>query len=314
MSDLHGAYNAASRVRSFSCGHDLSLTKTYSLSPCGHVACQSCLQQWFRSAPAGDDDMYDEDEPDALRYRKKRCPCCRTAVTSRPIPLFVVKSLTSALEKAKAQPGVPRRITPPPEEGDPWEGIFADPDSFNDFMPMDEDDEDDDDEDDFDDDYEDDDDWSYDGYGTGEDEEPSHGPYVQPRWEPPNVHVTVDDYPFHSVDDDDLRMLRRGATLQMIDMFSMTYTHEHGLYASVDGLNAVFLGWNIFLHPEDETGEGFIDWVTADMQRRSERWVIREDSDGSWTAWKLVPEGEEQDYDTSDSETWAADVAEDEEF
>ena len=258
--------------------------------------------------------MYDEDEPDALIHRKKTCPCCRTVVSSRPIPLFVVKSLTSALEKAKAQPGAPRRPTPPPEEGDPWAGIFADPDSIGDFWPMNEDD-DDDDDDDFDEEYdEDDDDWSYDGYGTGEDEEPYHGPYVRPRWEPPTVHATADDYPFHRVDEDDLRMLRRGATLQMIDMFSMSYTHEHGLCAYVDDANAIFLGWNIYLHPEDETGEGYIDWLTADMQRRPERWDVREERHGGWTAWKLVPDGEEQDYETSDSETWAADLAEDEEF
>ena len=260
--------------------------------------------------------MYDEDEPDTLIYRKKTCPCCRAVVSSRPIPLFVVKSLTSALEKAKAQPGAPRRTTPPPEEGDPWAGIFADADSFGEFWPMDEDD-DEDEDDDFDEEYdddEDDDDWSYDGYGTGEDEEPYHGPYVRPQWEPPTVHATADDFPFHHVDEDDLRMLRRGATLQMIDIFEMSYTHEHGLCASVGNGNAVFLGWNVFLHPEDGTGEVFIDWVTADVQRRPERWDVREERNGGWTAWKLVPEGDEQDYETSDSETWAADLVEDEEF
>ena len=112
---------------------------------------------------------------------------------------------------------------------------FADLETFSEFWPMNEDDDDDFDEDeDFDEDYEDDDDWSYDGYGTDEDEEPYHGPYVRPRWEPPSVHVTEDEYPPHDIDEDDLRMLRRGATLQMIDMFEMTYTHEHGLCASVD--------------------------------------------------------------------------------
>lgn len=37
------------------------------------------------------------------------------------------------------------------------------------------------------------------------------------------------------MDEDDLRMLRRGTALQMIDMFEMSYTHEHRLCASVDG-------------------------------------------------------------------------------
>ena len=74
---------------------------------------------------------------------------------------------------------------------------------------------------------------SSDGYGTGKDEEPYHELYVRPRWEPPTVHAMADDY-LHHMDEDDLCMLRRGAALQMIDMFEMSYTHEHGLWASVD--------------------------------------------------------------------------------
>ncbi|KAH9840036.1 uncharacterized protein C8Q71DRAFT_474535 [Rhodofomes roseus] len=287
------------------------IAKPHGLSPCGHVLCQTCLQEWFRSAPAGEDEMIDEDEPDALLYRKKTCPCCRTVVTSRPIPLFLVKSLTSALEKAKAQPGVPRRPTPPPDD-DPWEGIFADPDDPDNFWPMDEDD----DEDDFDDEYDDDDDdWPFDGYGTADDDEHYDGPYERPRWEPPSVNATLDDYPFDDVNDNDLRMLRRGATLQMIDMFRMSYTHQHGLCARVDDHNTVYLGWNIRLHDDDESGEGYIDWITSDMQFHPERWDVREERNGSWTAWQLAPEGEgDQDYETTDSEAWSADLADDEDF
>ncbi|KZT70807.1 hypothetical protein DAEQUDRAFT_167136 [Daedalea quercina L-15889] len=286
-----------------------------SLSPCGHVLCQGCLQNWFRSAPPGDDEMFDEDEPDALIYRRKTCPCCRTVVTSRPIPLFVVKSLTSVLEKAKAHPCAPRLPTPPPDD-DPWEGIFSDPESQVDFRLMDEDededenDSEDEDEDDEDDDYDAEyDDWSYD-----DEDEDYHGSYVRQRWEPPTVHATLEDYPFHDVDEHDLRMLRRGATLQMIDTFEMSYTHEDGLCARVDGDNVVYLGWNIYLHPQDESGEAFIDWIMSDMHRRPRRWEADEERNGPWTAWRLVPERDEQDYETTDSETWAADLAEDEDF
>lgn len=258
--------------------------------------------------------MYDEDEPDALIYRKKTCPCCRTAVTNRPIPLFLVKSLTSALEKAKAQPGAPRRSTPPPDD-DPWEGIFADPESQDDYWAMDEDDDDED--EDFDDEEydEDDDNWSFDGYGTADDLEHYDGPYERPRWAPPVMYASADDYPFDGIDAHDLRMLRRGATLQMIDTFRMSYTHEHGLCARVDDHSTVYLGWNISLHPADDSGEGYIDYVTSDMHQRPERWEVREERNGGWTAWMLVPEGEsDNDYETTDSEMWAADLEEDEDF
>ena len=95
---------------------------TYSLSPCGHVLCLGCLQNWFRSAPGRDDDMYDDD-PDAVLYRRKTCPVCRSAVLSRPIPVFLVKSIAVALEKVKGNGNSSPRSSPPPE-GDPWAGIL----------------------------------------------------------------------------------------------------------------------------------------------------------------------------------------------
>ncbi|KAI0924929.1 hypothetical protein AcW2_005659 [Taiwanofungus camphoratus] len=292
------------------------LAKPHGLSPCGHVLCQTCLQEWFRSTPPGEDDMYDDDLPQSLLYRKKTCPCCRAVVRSRPIPLFVVKSLASALEKAKITSGATPRASPPPLEGDPWAGIFLDRhlhDADDDWGADDDGDDGDEDVDEDDDDdgnEEDDDDWSFDGYGTPEDEERYEGSYVRARWAPPTVHVTPDDYPFiDDLDADDLAMLRRGVTLQMIDLFSMTYSHRSGLKAIVDDENAVYLGWNIFLHPEDEAGEEYMDWITADMYERPERWSILEDFRGSWTAWKLVPDADNEEYGTTDSEAWEADLA-----
>ncbi|KAF9820837.1 hypothetical protein IEO21_01064 [Rhodonia placenta] len=275
------------------------LSRPHGLSPCGHVLCQGCLQEWFRSAPPNDEDMHD-DFPDDVLYRKKTCPCCRTAVRSRPIPIFLVKSLASAIEKAKASPSAPPRATPPPED-DPWAGIFLEHDSEEDWSGEESDD-----------DYDDDDGWSFYGYGTPDDEESYEGPYAHPQWAPPTVNVSPADFPFlDSLDGDDLAMLRRGATLQMIDLFSMRYTHESGLQAVVDNANVIFLGWNIELHEGDEMGEQFMEWITGDIFERPERWEIMEDMNGSWTAWRLVPQDEVEEYDTSDSEAWAADMDED---
>jgi len=259
--------------------------------------------------------MYDDDPTVSLLYRKKTCPCCRTIVRSRPIPLFLVKSLTASLEKAKAPPGT-RRVTPPPDDDDPWAGIFIHPflhDAEDAWAAYDDgDDEDGDEDEDYD---EDEDDWSVDGYGTADDEERYEGPYVHPRWQPPSVNVFPEDYAFiDELDASDLSMLRRGATLQMIDLFSMNYTHDEGLSAVVDGENTVYLGWNIYVHPEDESGEDFMDWITTDMYQRPERWDVTEAMDGTWTAYKLVPEEDDdgEDYETSDSEFWAAELANEE--
>ncbi|KAL6307215.1 hypothetical protein BKA93DRAFT_727629 [Sparassis latifolia] len=288
------------------------LSKPHGLSPCGHVLCQTCLQEWFRSAPVDDDDMYDDEDPPSILDRKKTCPSCRASVLSRPIPLFLVKSLVSDVEKAKTPANTPRRPSPPREdEGDPWADIFREHVHGGWFTDDDEQDRDEDDEDE-DEDYDEEDNWSYEGYGSGDDEEHYEGVYVRPRWSPPTVHAVHNDFAFMDDSEDlDIAMLRRGATLQMIDLFGMSYTHDTGLRAIVDINTTVYLGWNIFLHPDDESGEEYMDWITADMYERPERWDFEDDDRGNRTAWKLVPQDDDEEYSTTDSEAWVADLMSD---
>ncbi|KAI9068073.1 hypothetical protein FKP32DRAFT_1672476 [Trametes sanguinea] len=95
----------------------------------------------------------------------------------------------------------------------------------------------------------------------------------------------------------------------MIQIFRMSYSHRHGLTAIVEDENVIYLGWNLELHPDGETGEEYIDWVLSDMYDRPEpRWrVVHDAVDGTWTAYKLVPQYEaEGDYDNTDSEVWTA--------
>lgn len=284
------------------------------LSPCGHVLCLKCLQQWFREAPTGEDETYDNGTSIDLVYRRKSCPVCRASVLSPPIPLFLVKSLARAIDKSRQLPDQPPRPSPSPE-ADPWAGIFGDS-----TLSEDEDDWSGEDEggEDEDEDYDDDEDGYHfgdawpplEGYGTDEDEEPYYGGYVQARWAPPTVYVSPEDYTFDDVTEEQMSMLRRGATLQMIALFSMSYTHEDGLKAYVDG-NELYLGWNIELHEEDPTGEEFMDWMVSDVYERPERWE-KEEGDPGFIAWRLVKEEEDEEYGTTDSEAWAADLTIDE--
>ena len=241
--------------------------------------------------------MYDDNDPLALVYRTKTCPCCRTVVCSRPTQLFIIKSIASALDKAKS-PGF-RRSSPPPDP-DPWAGIFPDPDD-----PMSTDDDEgeetgEEEEDEFG--------WVYraEGYGTDSDEEPYQGDYVPAKWQPPSVHVETTDFLFDELSEEDFKMLRRGATVQMIELFNMSYSHDDGLSIVLDDGNRIYLGWNIRLHPSDYTGEEYVDHIVSDVFEKSERWMVDEKEDGSWTAWKLVREAEEVTFDTTDSEEWEA--------
>ncbi|KAF5383547.1 hypothetical protein D9615_003742 [Tricholomella constricta] len=108
------------------------LYRPYALSPCGHILCMHCLQEWFRKAPpsADDSDMdpNEQDDPHYILTRTKSCPCCRAVVTRRPVPVFVVKAVVTALAKYKmgagGTAGVPSRRSPSPDQEDPWRGLF----------------------------------------------------------------------------------------------------------------------------------------------------------------------------------------------
>lgn len=271
--------------------------------------CQTCLQEWFRSSPSADDEMDDTDDPQSVLFRKKTCPCCRAVIRSRPIPLFLVKSIARAYTQAKATPGTAGSASPIPSD-DPWEGIFgtAVQHDDDDEWSGDEDDEDDASLDDEEEEY--DDPWPYDGYGTDPDDDRYEGAYIVPRWAPPSVFVPAEDEHGYALSDSELALLRRGCTQQMIGLFSMEYTHEGGIKAVLDDGNVVFLGWNVALNANDESGEDYMEWIAADIFDRPDRWQLEfytHRRDQGWTAWKLVPEDEDEEFSMSDSDIWQAD-------
>lgn len=94
----------------------VSFNENFRLSPCGHVSCQACLQQWFRSALQ--QHYVNEFRITPLEYEMKHCPCCRTPVNARPIPLFVLRGILESLTP---------QAEDAPVDADPWHGIFPDP-------------------------------------------------------------------------------------------------------------------------------------------------------------------------------------------
>ena len=99
--------------------------KPFTLAPCGHIACYSCLVGWFKSNLAED-----ELGPESV-HRKKTCPHCRSAVRDRPIENFTIKEMVNSLvssgvlEDASGDAAAAAAIsTTPIVSADPWAGIF----------------------------------------------------------------------------------------------------------------------------------------------------------------------------------------------
>ncbi|KAJ7780225.1 hypothetical protein DFH07DRAFT_794244 [Mycena maculata] len=248
------------------------VSQPYAVVPCGHILCLSCLQQWFRSAPANDSDdgMDAEAREEFILTRAKSCPCCRAKVSRRPIPIFLVKSVATALRAAAASPAVAAE-----EDADPWKGLF---------LPDYESDEDEERYDTSDDDgtqffehYSEDELDDLDGaevelaMGLGplgpfpqelarfyqsasgseegsasesEDVEVEVGEddsddsdvgavYDLARWEPP-AHAVE----FENMSNTMWKMQRRGCTPRLIVMFNVRYNHDEGLVAHVASMDA----------------------------------------------------------------------------
>ena len=120
-------------------------------------------------------------------------------------------------------------------EGDPWADLFP-PASVDVGGQVDEDDENEDAEDeDYDNDEDEDEDEDEDDYNEvfsyGSEDEHYDGEYVYPQWQPPKVSIDPIDYEFEDLDNDDLNVLRRGATIEMLYKYLMRYTHAEGFVA-----------------------------------------------------------------------------------
>lgn len=249
--------------------------------------------------------MFDEDDPDYLVYRRKTCPCCRATVISRPVQLFIIKSIVGSIEHGKPSKGNSPPRGSPEAQDDPWVGLFPPVDAEGYYLSEDDgsdDEEDDDDEEDED--ASDSDDDSVFQYGSESDAEPYEGGYVRARWEPPSVYVPV--YGRGRLPHN-INLLRRGVPIEMTlnDSLTLEYTHNRGISILVidEGIR-LYVGWNIVLSRDDLDGSGFVRWALEDVDVHEDRWHISDAVNGVLEYERLLREDEMEDYNTTDTEVW----------
>ncbi|KAF8972679.1 hypothetical protein BDZ97DRAFT_850495 [Flammula alnicola] len=271
--------------------------RPFVLSPCGHVLCLSCLQEWFRKAPPTLDDMdIDPDEltdPHYILMRSKSCPSCRATVKSRPVPVFMVKAVSSALRKARPSSAGPgqasasnRPTTTDADNQDPWKGIFlsSEEDEDGDDSDLESESEDEDqqvligwyrqrelrralfpDAESTDSEAEDDDDEDQDedqdqGENASEDDDDvEQHLHILPRWAPPRMTGTQYTAAEQETSET-LKLLQRGCSWEMLRNYDVAYRHNSGIILSLRSLNHLYASDDDSDDEEDCMNRVFLGW------------------------------------------------------
>jgi hypothetical protein len=118
----------------------LSLTRRCDRLPeCGHIFCQTCLQEWFSTTLAhflATHPNYDANNP--MRHiqafphlPRYTCPTCRTTVQNRPVEVFALKAIVRTIaaaagesSPAKAPAVMNHRRAQGVQTIGPWDGFF----------------------------------------------------------------------------------------------------------------------------------------------------------------------------------------------
>jgi hypothetical protein len=291
--------------------------------------------------PTGEEDPDDPDDP---IHRRKTCPQCRTHVTARPVPIFLVKNIVHDLQEAGLLSGNQTSSADgvPPSEEDPWVEVFHSPSDCcgGEHSTSDEE---------FDEDSEgeeapegtdeevDDEDWDSDYY-TDEEQvsqmlmltlsvrdftavqqrlRDRNTQWVPPCWIPPTHHIPSSAVTEADVVDMDLdpltllKLLRRGASKRMVEKYQMTYNRQLGITAYVNmtptSRQWVNLGWRVPRHKDDEDGTAFMEAVRDEIEKFPGRYGYVAGPYGSRMLVRLQPNVEVPDYGDQDSDIWNRD-------
>ncbi|KAF4593124.1 hypothetical protein EYR38_008834 [Pleurotus pulmonarius] len=228
-------------------------------------------EAWFSKGPSSDDGSEDPVlDPEYIMSRPKSCPCCRASVTKKPAPIFVIRDIALAVNKAKnGNADSVDKTETDSMDIDPWTGIFPssddeddiyDPDFMDEYGPGDQiidpgmldmfmghwggiGIDSDSDIDDLggirgariSDDDEDDDDEEDEEDDDSESAFDREELYIPMRWEPPTVPAAdISRRLLDTVPEHVGKLLRRGCPLSMIQAYHMTYSHERGITATVE--------------------------------------------------------------------------------
>ena len=290
----------------------------------------------------------DPEDPEDPIHRRKTCPQCRTLVTARPVPVFLVKNIIHDLQTAgllSLNQAVEADGVSPPEE-DPWAEIFHSPCNCcgGEHPTSDEDfDEESEEEGGLDgtDEELDDEDWDSDFTH----EQSSHllmqrlsvreftavqqrlrdhiTHWVAPCWVPPTQHVPSSVVLEADVVDMDLspitllKLLRRGASKRMVEKYQMNYSRQLGITAYVNmtptSRQWVNLGWVVLRHKDDEDGTAFMEAVRDEIEKFPIRYGYVTAPYGGRMLVRLQPSVEVPDFGDHDSDIWMPEDEEDDE-
>jgi len=282
----------------------------------------------------------DPDDPDDPIHRTKTCPQCRTHVTARPVPVFLVKNIIHDLQEAGLvsvnQADSADEVRPPEE--DPWAEMFHSPCNCcgGEHPTSDEEfDEDSEEEEALE---EDDEDWDSDF--TDEHQlmqtlsvreftavqqrlRDQNTEWVPPNWVPPTRRIpssAVTEADEVDMDLDPLmllKLLRRGASKRMVEKYQMTYNRQSGITACINmtptSRQWVNLGWVVVRHKDDQDGTAFMEAVQDEIEKFPGRYGYIAGPHGSRMLIRLQPNDEVLDYGNHDSDVWMPDDEEDDE-
>ncbi|KAL5513271.1 hypothetical protein ACEPAH_3669 [Sanghuangporus vaninii] len=253
----------------------------HTLVPCGHVFCQRCLQNWFRSAPRQDEGGV---EVLPMIWRIKTCPCCRSRIHHRPVPLFVLKNISSIFASNE-------HVDDGNVTSDPWEGIFPANLDFADQDGTDLSETDDFDSETDEDSFSSVDEQSFIVITDSENDDSDEGTeslslasgYFNemrtPTWAPARFRAQINRDVYPGISADSLRLIQRGATYPMILRYTMRYEPDEGIVAWTDEGAEIYLGWNILVSDNDSPdGHRFMEWVEKNINEEPENWLREENS------------------------------------